>query len=79
MRKKYISKKKVAYLSEKFRISGTPYIGNEYWYMSPKNEKLEFEDECPLYSSGVDNTLQIQRTNTFIIRMWFLSINQMRL
>ena len=47
--------------------------------MSPENEKVKFEDKCPLYSWGVDNTLQIQRTNTFIIRMWYLSINQMRL
>ena len=56
MRKKYISKKKIAYPYEKFRNSGTPYIENEYGYMSPKNEKVEFEDECPLYSSGVDTS-----------------------
>ena len=24
--------------------------------MSPKKEKVEFEDECPLYSSGVDTS-----------------------
>ena len=75
----YIYKKKIAHPSEKFRNYGTPYIESEYGYMSPKNEKVEFEDECPLYSSGVDNTLQIQKTNTFIIRIWSLSINPMRL